>query len=401
MTAVVRLAPAPSVRSRSASRAKRRDLLVRRGGVELDQALLKLHATQEMEEFWTTARLVLHTALPLHFICMCLRPFALMPSTVYRERAPFASEEEFQRFQEVSPVGAYLANRPGTTIVRMSDLLPDVELMGTEFYRRFMLPHDDRYFACLNFWHGGLFQGLIGLHRTSTQRDFSDAELALLNQLHPHFNTVLQRILSLHRERAVRLSLEKLLVNLPIATVLLDWDLRIASRNRSAVELCAVWNIGRERAGCEKPDARLKLPPQVLAYCEDFKAHWNPCLHRTCALTSTPGVYLMHPQLPELRASVNLLQLDAAPLSMPMFLIRIEDHGDQANPANGAETSIGLLARLSQREREVAQLVGQGLSNNEVARRLRKSVLTVKRQLRSIYDKLDVSSRSRLAALLR
>jgi DNA-binding CsgD family transcriptional regulator len=264
-----------------------------------------------------------------------------------------------------------------------------------------MQPHDDRYFACLNFWHGGLFQGLIGLHRTSGQRDFTDAELTLLEQLHPHFNTVLQRILSLHRERAVRLSLEKLLVNLPIATVLLDWDLRVASRNHSAVELCARWEIGPERAAREKYRA-FRLPREVLAYCEQFKATWNPCLHRECALAAPAGIYLSHPQQPGLRASVNLLQLDAAPLSMPMFLIRFEDNQDRWRPANGHPAgAISLLTRLSPRERDVARLVGQGCSNDEVAQKLSKSVLTVKRQLRSIYQKLDVDSRGRLTALLR
>lgn len=376
--------------------------LVRRGGAELDQALLAMHAAQEMSEFWDATRRVLHAALPLHFICMCLRPFALMPSTVFRERAPFASEEEFQRFQEVSPIQAYLSLRPGTTLVRLSDIVPDEALTQTEFYRRFMLPHDDRYFACLNFWQGGLFQGLIGLHRTVAQHDFTDAELALLTQLHPHFDTVLQRILSLHRERAVRLSLEKLLVNLPIATVLLDWDLKVASCNHSAVELCAVWNLGRERAAREKPRDAFCLPGPVLSFCANFKATWTPCNHQACPLTSPAGVYFSHPEQPGLRASVNLLQLDAAPLSMPMFLIRLEDNR-ASSPVCAPDTavSIGLLTRLSPREREVARLVGQGCSNDEVARNLRKSVLTVKRQLRSIYQKLNVDSRCRLTALLR
>jgi DNA-binding CsgD family transcriptional regulator len=398
----MRLAPSLPLPARRTSKARpvRCHPLMRRGGADLDQALLELHATQEMEDFWAAARKVLHTALPLHFICMCLRPFALMANTVFRERAPFASEEEFRRFQEVSPVAAHLAALPGTTLVRISDLLCDAELMSTEFYRRFMLPHEDRYFACLNFWHGSLFQGLIGLHRTSAQHDFTDAEMALLNQLHPHFDTALQRILSLHRERAVRLSLEKLLVNLPIATVLLDWDMRVTSRNHSAVELCALWNLGPERATREKHPKHFQLPAPVQAFCEDFKARWNPCLHRSCELTSPSGVYFTHPAQPGLRASVNLLQLDAAPLSMPMFLVRIEDHRATIDADNRQEASIGLLSRLSQREREVAQLVGQGLSNNEVARQLRKSVLTVKRQLRSIFQKLDVPSRGRLAALL-
>ena len=59
------------------------------------------------------------------------------------------------------------------------------------------------------------------------------------------------------------------------------------------------------------------------------------------------------------------------------------------------------LTPLSPCEREVAQLVGQGLTNEEVARRLDKSVLTVKQQLRSIYQKLDIVGRERLIALLR
>jgi DNA-binding CsgD family transcriptional regulator len=234
------------------------------------------------------------------------------------------------------------------------------------------------------------------------QHDFTDADMALLGQLHPHFNTVLQRILSLHRERAVRLSLEKLLVNLPIATVLLDWELRVASRNRSAIELCALWTLGAERAAREKCRDEFRLPPPVLAYCENFKLTWNPCLHRMCPLTTPTGVYFPHPEQAGLRVSVNLLQLDAAPLSMPMFLIRLEDN--RAAHQNGASenaSSVGLLARLSLREREVAQLVGQGYSNDEVARQLGKSVLTVKRQLRSIYEKLNVTSRGRLTALLR
>jgi DNA-binding CsgD family transcriptional regulator len=398
---MVRLSSPLPVRRSGPPRTKGCHPLVRRGSADLDQALLALHATEEMEEFWTAARQVLHTALPLHFICMCLRPFALLPSTVFRERAPFASDAEFQLFQEVNPIQEHLCSHPGAILVRLSDIVPDEKLTATQFYERFMLPHDDRYFACLNFWHAGLFQGLIGLHRTSTQHDFTETDLEFLRQLHPHFNTVLHRILDLHRERAVRLSLERLLGNLPIATVLLDWDLKVASRNHSAVELCAVWNLGPTRAGREKSAGNLQLPPQVLAYCENFKAGWNPCLHRTCPLTSPAGVFFAHPDQPGLRASINLLQLDAAPLSMPMFLIRIENLQPAPSSSDGNDSLIGLLTRLSLREREVARLVGQGMSNDEVAKRLGKSVLTVKRQLRSVYEKLDISSRSRLVALLR
>jgi DNA-binding CsgD family transcriptional regulator len=146
----------------------------------------------------------------------------------------------------------------------------------------------------------------------------------------------------------------------------------------------------------------LHLPEPVVRYCEAFKANWIPGNHRLCPLTAPSGVYFSHPNQAGLRASVNLLQLDAAPLSMPMFLIRFEAIG-RTRPANGREKSaaLSLFARLSPRESDVARLVGQGCSNDEVANRLRKSVLTVKRQLRSIYKKLNVTGRGRLIALIR
>jgi DNA-binding NarL/FixJ family response regulator len=56
---------------------------------------------------------------------------------------------------------------------------------------------------------------------------------------------------------------------------------------------------------------------------------------------------------------------------------------------------------LSQRELEVAQAVASGLSNKEVGSVLGISVRTVENHLRSIFAKLKIKSRFRLAARLR
>lgn len=57
--------------------------------------------------------------------------------------------------------------------------------------------------------------------------------------------------------------------------------------------------------------------------------------------------------------------------------------------------------RLSARELEVAEAVASGLSNKEIAARLAISVRTVENHMRSIFSKLDVTTRTRLAAKLR
>ena len=52
-----------------------------------------------------------------------------------------------------------------------------------------------------------------------------------------------------------------------------------------------------------------------------------------------------------------------------------------------------LPAGLTAREVEVLRLVGQGLSNAEIAEHLCISLLTVKAHMHSIYNKLAISSR--------
>ncbi|MGW2420678.1 helix-turn-helix transcriptional regulator [Streptomyces sp. NPDC001709] len=58
------------------------------------------------------------------------------------------------------------------------------------------------------------------------------------------------------------------------------------------------------------------------------------------------------------------------------------------------------LAELTVREREVAELVAQGLSNQDIAARLHLSRRTVETHLSAIYRKTSVPSRSALASLM-
>ena len=51
---------------------------------------------------------------------------------------------------------------------------------------------------------------------------------------------------------------------------------------------------------------------------------------------------------------------------------------------------------LTEREREIVQLIGQGLSNKDIADRLCISSITVRHHLTNIFDKLGVSNRQKL-----
>jgi DNA-binding CsgD family transcriptional regulator len=67
-----------------------------------------------------------------------------------------------------------------------------------------------------------------------------------------------------------------------------------------------------------------------------------------------------------------------------------------ARRAGPADTSA-----LTPREREVLALVGEGLSNKEISRRLSIGLSTVKNHVHNLLEKLHVSRRGAAAARLR
>ena len=58
------------------------------------------------------------------------------------------------------------------------------------------------------------------------------------------------------------------------------------------------------------------------------------------------------------------------------------------------------LARLTEREREVAEAVSEGLTNAETADRLHLAVATVKTHVGALFSKLDVTNRVQIARCL-
>jgi DNA-binding CsgD family transcriptional regulator len=87
------------------------------------------------------------------------------------------------------------------------------------------------------------------------------------------------------------------------------------------------------------------------------------------------------------RMLLAVLQLDGAPAQV-------------AEEAEDFEKAVvARLSLLSLREKQVAELVARGRTNQQIARALTLSHKTVETYLRRIFDKLDVSSRSEVAAM--
>jgi DNA-binding NarL/FixJ family response regulator len=77
--------------------------------------------------------------------------------------------------------------------------------------------------------------------------------------------------------------------------------------------------------------------------------------------------------------------------------LRDESDSDEPGEVARAERARERLARLTDRERDVALAVGRGLSNAEIAADLYLSVPTVKAHVSRLFDKLQVTNRVQIA----
>jgi DNA-binding NarL/FixJ family response regulator len=97
--------------------------------------------------------------------------------------------------------------------------------------------------------------------------------------------------------------------------------------------------------------------------------------------------------------AVRTVAAGAATLS-PAVLRQLIDH--VADPASGPRRGHARvrLAKLTDREREVAVALGQGWSNAEISAELSMSVPTVKGHVSRLLAKLDLNNRVQVALLV-
>ncbi|MFF0767592.1 response regulator [Nonomuraea wenchangensis] len=88
------------------------------------------------------------------------------------------------------------------------------------------------------------------------------------------------------------------------------------------------------------------------------------------------------------------------PILSPAVTRQLITHVSDGGAGERTARARRLLARLSEREREVAMAVGKGRSNAEIARELYMSVPTVKAHVSRILTKLALNNRVQVALLV-
>src|SRR5438552_9251286 len=361
----------------------------------LERPLLGLHRAMNVDSFWKAVQRLLSVAIPNRLMGLTLQRNPILPMiTRWTLRMP-------DGFFNAAPLKGYIAGRPRNRFVRISDAFANRRsLTKSAFYRRYMAPQECAYGVCLFFWKDQRLICVIAIMRTATQGDLSPAEMKLLQHLYPHFLTALCRLRSLEREHSLLMDLEEFLIRLPLPTILLRWNLKPIYQNRAARDFCAVWEKGPEEAQLTK--ATSPIPSEILDRCRLLKQQWADAQRPIAPQTGFKEERVHHPRSPHLRATLHLKQLSSCGVAQPHFLIECEDLRRQVALRFGpASSRLPHLVRLTSREQEVARLVCEGRSNQEIGDDACLSLPMVKKHLHAIFRKLEVTSRSRLIALMR
>jgi DNA-binding CsgD family transcriptional regulator len=360
----------------------------------LEKPLLRLHAATDVDSFWKAVQDVIEAALPTCFIGLTLQHSPILP------RIAKSTKKLLGSFFPIMLIKKYFSSHPHRNVVFISDFFSDERhFRSSSFYRDCLAPVNGQCAIGLFVWEIRRLLAAIIVVPSAQRGELSLREIKLIHHLHAQFQTAVRRLRSLERERAVRIAFEDFMRRVPLPTVLLRWNLRMIYRNQAGSEFCAVWHHGPSSARCMK--LKVPLPPQILNQCCALKKRWEQVRPVGVAPENLRGETIRHPTRRDLRATISLKQITSAGVTRPHFLIEFESlNGNEAPDYQTNGSSLPHLVRLTSREQNLARLVCQGRSNQEIADEAGLSLETVKRHLHSVFTKLEVPSRSRLIALM-
>lgn len=388
----------------------------------LHEPMLALHAALETDALWKAVRVLVRTAAPAHRVTLFLGHLGMGEARVVLTDPPIARPAQwYEERGKANPFTPFINAHRGRKFYRFEEVLPPrTEWRRSEFYRRFAKEEGwDKGLSFL-FWARKEVTAMFSMYRSPSEREFSADEEGVLYWLYPYIGTAIERVQKLHTERLARRSLEEFNKHLPVGLIVVDWNLKAEFANHEGQRQCLWWNHGPVAARALNPRDAFAVPASVLGVCGALKAAVQA--RNPKKLTPLPGdvANVAHATLPGLRAQVSVHNNPGSALARPRFLVVLDTRpgaaadgrlakglgeaaAGSANVDSGEKPGerFGVLRELTPREREIALLVCEGCSNLEIARRLSKSVLTIKTQLNSVFRKLGVNSRTRLMARMR
>jgi DNA-binding CsgD family transcriptional regulator len=311
--------------------------------------------------------------------------------------------DSMRRCAELNPHVPWMLSNPSIKLLPTRVGLPfsDEELHRTPFYREIMKPQGWRHAVALCFWDERAAREpllVASVHRSEGRCDFSDTDLATLNSVHPFIDCAVNRL----QERAVAASVRNaiaLAAQYRLADfAVLDRNLFPVHATPAARRFFAAWPEQRQGSSKARVSRPSQVPRALAEACRELCREWSSRFRYDRDAKTVRTRRVCHPNVPGLAALVTIVCPNREVSAEPSFIL----HFDQRLPAMPFTAAAqSLLRRLTVAERDVAVVLADGPSNQEIADRIGKSVHAVKFLLHRIYQKTGLSSRAALVANLR
>lgn len=280
-----------------------------------------------------------------------------------------------------------VAADPGV-VHSLRDLVPDRELLGSEFYNDYMTTTDSRYAAGV-LLDDGRSQVLFDLIRDRSAGDFDGAELRWIARLAMHLDKALRAAKAVHESTAKLDGIVQSIDRFKQALILLDAQRRAVLLNARAERMIADGRLIDIRAGrvVVRNKRHHGALDRVLGGAEA-----DPLDVHAAFLDGAAPATVLAMALSPRAASI----LDFS-LNDPRILLVFRDHAGEEAP------DLATLSRvfgLTESEAQTVALLVEGLSVSAIAARLDLSRETVRHHLKRAFWKTGCHSQRELVTLI-
>jgi DNA-binding CsgD family transcriptional regulator len=291
----------------------------------------------------------------------------------YRESDPFVNKaiDQIDKGQQ-------------STIVS-NDVVINRDYTNTEFYCDFLNPQHVHHVMVIPIVENSQPIALIGLHRPADSAAFSEKDVLKADILTPYLLAAIQKIKLNMQLNECKSTIDTLVSELPFqGVIVLDNDLIPIVINDQIYAL-----IDSLEEYDDKEHSLTTLPPEIYECCK----HWKS-LYRTTPINDLRERidFTIERNCKKLKGYVRAAETDAKEI---FFIISLgEDENGLINSRNLERF------KLTRREIDIVHLVGTGMTNPEIAKKLFISSRTVQNHLRSIFSKVGVHNRTSLISRL-
>ena len=252
----------------------------------------------------------------------------------------------------------------------------------SEYYNEFLLPQKIHYklLAYLRTENG--LRAKLLLTKSKEKGNFSNQDLQHAQEITPYFAQALEHN-KLKRKIKDGTGIHQMIEeNINTGIILLNPSKTIIHSNSKAHEFCGL--IGCKTAKTNNFDDMHPLIVQdYLEMLEEYRGNeeYNLILPRKRILQNNDNTFSIHSKFISDRDNSNY------------FLITMKETTSGVSLDDGRLQNV---YHLSRREIEVVRQAVKGLSNSEIANNLCICVITVKKHLQNIFDKMGVNNRASL-----